>query len=84
MLPPKKQSIVVASLIQTSELSFAVWVVESTRVCQSLTEKFVCNIIFIDEDKKMWIKSIAIRGFRSFRDQMEVEFDRHHTAIIGR
>jgi len=32
----------------------------------------------------MWIKSIAIRGFRSFRDRTEVEFDPNHNVVIGK
>jgi hypothetical protein len=32
----------------------------------------------------MWLESIAVKGFRSFRDLTEVNFHRGHTAIIGR
>ena len=33
---------------------------------------------------KMWIESITVKGFRSFRDEEKITFDRHHTAIVGR
>ena len=32
----------------------------------------------------MWIESLVLEGFRSFRDRTVIRFDRGHTAIVGR
>ena len=33
---------------------------------------------------RMWLESVILTGFRSFRDRSEVHFDKGHTAVIGR